>query len=71
MLFVTRRAGQAVKIGPDIAVSVVEIRSGQVRLSIQAPRSIPVYREEIAERIEAERSIDAIDTETNWNRSPS
>jgi carbon storage regulator len=54
MLFVTRRTGEVVRIGNDVAVSVVEIRTGQVKLGIRAPRRTPVFREELASRMEGE-----------------
>lgn len=47
MLMVTRRAGEAVWIGPDICVRIVEIVGGQVRLGFEAPRRYEIFREEI------------------------
>jgi carbon storage regulator len=54
MLVLTRRLGESIRIGDDIAVSVVEIQGGQVRLAIDAPREVPVHREEIYEQVRAE-----------------
>ena len=54
MLVLTRRLGERIKIGDDIAVVVLEIKGGQVRLGIEAPTSIPVHREEIYARIRQE-----------------
>ena len=51
MLALSRRVGEAVTIGDDITVTVLQIRGGQVRLGICAPGTVPVHREEIAERI--------------------
>jgi carbon storage regulator len=47
MLSITRRPGQRIVIGDDIVVEVTEISGSTVRLSIEAPRSVPIYREEI------------------------
>ena len=47
MLVLTRRANQSIMIGHEIVVTVLEVRSDQVRLGIKAPRSIDVHREEI------------------------
>lgn len=47
MLILTRRVGEAVRIGKDIKVSVVSVRKNQVRIGFEAPSSSPVYREEI------------------------
>jgi carbon storage regulator len=47
MLIVTRRPGEKIMVGDDIVVHVMEIVGNSVRVGIEAPRSIPVYREEI------------------------
>ena len=54
MLTLTRRAGESVVIGDSIRVTVKEVRGRTVQLAIEAPRGIPVYREEIYRTIEAE-----------------
>ena len=47
MLVLTRRAGQAVRIGPDIEVHVIRIEGDRVVLGFEAPREIPVTRSEL------------------------
>jgi carbon storage regulator len=47
MLRITRRAGERIMLGDDVIIEVVEVRGGTVRLAIEAPRSLPVYREEL------------------------
>jgi carbon storage regulator len=47
MLIITRRPGEKVMVGDDVVVHVMEITGGTVRIGIEAPRSVPVYREEI------------------------
>ena len=47
MLRITRRAGERIVLGDDVIVEVMEIRGQTVRIGIDAPRSLPVYREEI------------------------
>jgi len=54
MLVLSRREGQAIVIGDNVIVRIVELKGDQVRLGIDAPRSIVVHREEIAEEIAAE-----------------
>jgi carbon storage regulator len=54
MLILTRKAGEAIAIGDEIVVSILEIRGSQVRLGIRAPRTITVHRGEIFERIREE-----------------
>jgi carbon storage regulator len=50
MLVLTRKAGQNIRIGEDIVVSIVRTRGGRVRLGIEAPRHVSVRREEISAR---------------------
>ena len=47
MLIITRKPGERIMVGDDIVVHVMEIVGNSVRIGIEAPRSIPVYREEI------------------------
>jgi len=54
MLILTRRVGEALKIGDEVSVTVLRVKGDQVRLGIEAPKSIAVHREELAERLERE-----------------
>ena len=54
MLVLTRRPGESIVIGDDIVITIIEIKGGQVRVGIDAPRSIDVYREEIYEQVRQE-----------------
>jgi carbon storage regulator len=54
MLILTRRVGESLMIGKDIVVTVLGIKGLQVRLGINAPKHVPVHREEIYDRIRAE-----------------
>jgi carbon storage regulator len=47
VLVLTRRAGQSIVIGHDITVTVLDVRGDQVRLGINAPRTVDVHREEV------------------------
>jgi carbon storage regulator len=47
VLIITRRAGERIMVGDEIAIEVMEIVGNSVRIGISAPRSVPVYREEI------------------------
>jgi len=55
MLILTRRVGEAVMIGDDVNITVLGVKGNQVRLGINAPRSIAVHREEIYKRIKREQ----------------
>ncbi len=56
MLILTRRIGETLMIGDDVTVSVLQVKGKQVRIGINAPRSVAVHREEIYERIQAEKT---------------
>lgn len=47
MLVLTRKTNQSVMIGDDVEVTVLAVMGDKVRLGIQAPREIPVFRDEI------------------------
>jgi carbon storage regulator len=47
MLVLTRRVGETIRIGDDVSICILEIQRGQVRVAIDAPRQIPVHREEV------------------------
>ncbi len=47
MLVLTRKSNQSIMIGDDIEVSVLAIMGEKVRIGIQAPRSVPVFRKEV------------------------
>jgi carbon storage regulator len=53
-LILTRRVSEVIMIGDDIRITILNINGNQVRLGIQAPKKIPIYREEIYMRIKAE-----------------
>ena len=63
MLMMTRRAGQKIVLGDNITIEVVEVAGNTVRLGVDAPRSVPVYREEIWTAVRAENEAAATATE--------
>src|SRR5215475_7512796 len=56
MLVLTRKSNQSIMIGDDIEVSVLAIMGEKVRIGIQAPRDVPVFRKEVYLEIQQERS---------------
>ena len=59
MLNITRKVGEKIIIGEDVVLEVMEVSGSSVRIGIQAPRSVPVYREEIWEAVRAENAAAA------------
>jgi carbon storage regulator len=58
MLVLTRKSNQSIMIGDDIEVSVLSIMGEKVRIGIQAPRSIPVFRKEVYLEIQQEKAAE-------------
>lgn len=54
MLILTRKVGESVVIGDDITLTVLSSKGNQIRLGIDAPKSVSVHRKEIFDRINAE-----------------
>ena len=51
MLVLTRKLGEGIVIGDDVTITIVEMKGGNVRIGIDAPRSKKIYRQEIFDRI--------------------
>jgi len=56
MLILTRRVGETLMVGNDITVTVLGVKGNQVRVGINAPKSVAVHREEIFARIQRENA---------------
>ena len=56
MLVLTRKGNQSIMIGDEIEVSVLAIMGEKVRIGIEAPRSIPVFRKEVYVDIQRDRA---------------
>jgi carbon storage regulator CsrA len=59
MLILTRRTGETIMIGDEVTITVLGVKGDQVRLGVTAPKVIPVHRQEIYDRIEAEKRAEA------------
>jgi carbon storage regulator len=54
MLVLSRKCGERILIGPNIELTVADIRGKCVRLAIDAPREVSIYRQEVYQRIQDE-----------------
>ena len=54
MLILSRKVNEKIMIGDDITISIIEVRGDQVRIGVDAPRSIKVFRQEVFDAIKAE-----------------
>ena len=63
MLVLTRKSNQSIMIGDDIEVSVLAIMGEKVRIGIEAPRAVPVFRREVYVEIQQDRGAPEDDSE--------
>lgn len=70
MLILTRRVGESVVIGEDVTVTVLGVKGNQVRIGINAPKTVAVHREEIFERIKSGRPADGGAPADDHNGAP-
>jgi len=59
MLILSRKINEKIMIGDDVSVSIIEIRGDQVRLGVDAPKSVKVFRQEVFDAIKAENKAAA------------
>ena len=62
MLVLTRKPGESVTIGDEIKITVIDVKGRQVRIGIEAPRSLTIHREEIYAKIHEENQRAALKT---------
>ncbi|HEX8199429.1 MAG TPA: carbon storage regulator CsrA [Isosphaeraceae bacterium] len=62
MLVLSRKLGEKIVIGNNIVVTVVKIDRNQIRIGIEAPQDVPVFREEIAQNSLTKGKMQAIPT---------
>jgi carbon storage regulator len=61
MLILTRRISESIIVGDDVKITVLGVKGNQVRLGIDAPKHLPVHREEIYERIQSEKKTGSVE----------
>lgn len=66
MLVLTRRTGQAIRVGDDIVIKIVDIDGSQVKIGIEAPKGILIFREELYAKLK-ESNIEALKTAKELN----
>lgn len=59
MLVLSRKPGEAIRIGEDIEISIIEVRGDTVRIGIDAPRNVPIFRKELIAEV-AKTNIESV-----------
>ena len=54
MLILSRKTNQTIRVGDSIEITVIEVRGDQVKIGVEAPQSVKVFREEIYDEIQRE-----------------
>ncbi len=67
MLVLSRKKNESIVINNEIKIVVVEIRGDKVRLGVEAPRDVPVHRQEVYDAIIRSQSHDTDDNQLNLN----
>ena len=62
MLVLTRKVGESIAIGDHIKIKVVEVKGSQIRLGLEAPPDVKIYREEVYEKVTEQNRLAA-----TWN----
>jgi len=60
MLILSRKINEKIMIGEDISITIIEIRGDQVKIGVEAPKSVKVFRQEVYEAIQNENRAAAI-----------
>lgn len=56
MLILSRKTDQQIKIGDDITITIIEVRGEQVKIGVEAPKSVKVFRNEVFSAIKSENN---------------
>ena len=64
MLILSRKVDEQIKIGNDITVTIIEVRGEQVKIGVEAPKSVKVFREEVFNAIQKENKAAAVTNTT-------
>lgn len=59
MLILSRKIDEKIKIGEDITLTIIEIRGDQVKIGVEAPKNVKVFRQEVFEAIQSENKAAA------------
>lgn len=65
MLVLTRKTGETIKIGEDIEITILSVKNDQIKIGINAPKNIEIFRKELLEQI-SEENVQAATVKSNF-----
>ncbi len=67
MLILSRKVNEKIMIGDDVVLTIIETRGEQVKIGVEAPKSVKVFRHEVFEAVQKENKAAAVSSETLKN----
>lgn len=65
MLILARKIDEKIKIGNDITITIISVQGDQVKIGVEAPKNVKVFRQEVFDAIQAENKAALLSSETN------
>jgi len=69
MLILSRKVDEKIQIGDNITLTIIDIHGEQVKIGVEAPKNIKVFRQEVFEAIQKENKAAAVDGDKNNNEA--
>lgn len=63
MLILSRKIDEKIKIGDDITITLIDVHGDQVKIGIEAPKNVKVFRQEVFDAIQTENKAAAVETQ--------
>lgn len=67
MLILTRKIDEKIKIGEDITITLIDVHGDQVKIGVEAPKNVKVFRQEVFDAIQSENKAAAVDNNEKDN----
>lgn len=65
MLILSRKIDEKIKIGDDITITLIDVHGDQVKIGVEAPRSVKVFRQEVFDAIQSENKAAVVEENSN------
>lgn len=65
MLILSRKIDEKIKIGNDITITIIEVHGDQVKIGVEAPKNVKVFRQEVYNAIQTENKAAAVEEKEN------